>query len=254
MRNALAHLQRRLRGTRTVGFASALEVEREEEILYLNYLREGMTVFDVGASVGEMSLLFSRFVGNGAVHAFEASAKVFSRLQTVCDLTGRRNVVLNHCAVSDREGVVSLHVYDDHLGWNSLAARPLAEYGIAVAPPRIEEVSATTIDRYCEEHEIERIDLLKIDVEGAEYQVLLGARRMLRAQAVQCVTFEFGQTTFDMDNRPQEIAQYLAEVKYDVRNIIPSDPVFPGGGSAASACFSMHVASPRSSSLQQKSL
>lgn len=226
-------------------FASTLEVERAEEIYYLNYLREGMNVFDVGASVGEMSLLFSRFIGSGTVHAFEASSEVYGRLQTVSNLAGRRNIVFNHRAVSDRVGAANLHVYNDHLGWNSLVARPLANYGIVVPAPTIEEVQATTIDRYCEEHEINRIDLLKIDVEGAEFQVLLGARRMLREQQIRCLTFEFGQTTFDMGNSPQEMEQYLDELGYELRNIVEIDPVFPGRESAARACFSMHVARPR---------
>ena len=226
-------------------FASALAVERAEEIFYLNYLRAGMIVFDVGANVGEMSLLFSRFVADGTVHAFEASAEVYSRLQTVCTLAGRRNVVLNHCVVFDRAGVVDLHVYQEHLGWNSLAARPLAKYGINVPAPIIERVQATTVDDYCQGHGIEHIDLLKIDVEGAEYQVLQGADRMLRAKQIRCLTFEFGPTTFDMGNRPEAIAQYLAEQDYVVRNVIDSDPVFPGGESAATARFSMHIAMPR---------
>ena len=43
--------------------SSFVEVERAERIFYLQYLREGMTVFAAGANVGELTLLFSRFVG-----------------------------------------------------------------------------------------------------------------------------------------------------------------------------------------------
>ena len=58
------------------------EVERSEQIFYLNYLRDGMTVFDVGANVGELTLLFTRFVGlSGRVHSFEASGENFQETE-----------------------------------------------------------------------------------------------------------------------------------------------------------------------------
>lgn len=225
--------------------ASFAEVERAEQIFYLQYLREGMTVFDVGANVGELTLLFSRFVGDGRVHAFEASAGGYQRLETVCQATMRHNVVLNHIALTDKEGTVRLHVYDgNYLSWSSVASRPLEKHGINVKPVAVEEVATTTIDLYCEQQAITRIDLLKVDVEGAEFQVLLGAQRMLREKRVRCIAFEFGLTTLDMGNNPDDLEAYLSEVGYKVRNLVEGDPVFPGRESAEGAQFSMHLATP----------
>lgn len=227
--------------------ASYPEVERAEQIFYLEYLREGMTVFDAGAHVGELTLLFSRFVGAGGhVHAFEAGAEAYGRLEAICRAAGRRaNVTLNHVALADAEGTLQLHVYDEaHLAWSSPAARPLENYGIDVRPTGTEEVAATTVDAYCERNRIGRIDLLKIDVEGAELQVMLGARRMLESKRVGCVTFEFGQTTFDMGNRPEQIEEYLHGLGYRIGNVVKGDPVFPGRAGAATAGFSMHFATP----------
>ena len=189
--------------------ASPPEVERAEQIFYIDYLHEGMTVFDVGANIGELTLLFSRFVGaHGHVHSFEASHSVFKRLQTICELSGRKNIILNHKALANKEGHVRLYIYDrEHSGWNTLAQRPLHNYGIDVDPVGVEKVKATTVDRYCEKNGISQIDLLKLDVEGAEYQVLLGARSMLERKRIQCCVFEFGQTTFDMGNDPGDIEE-----------------------------------------------
>jgi FkbM family methyltransferase len=225
--------------------ASYMEVERAEQIFYLEYLREGMTVFDVGANVGELTLLFSRFIGEGRVHAFEASRNAFERLTTVCRAASRRNVHLNHLALAEAEGNISLHVYDDdYLSWSTRALRPLENYGIDVKPVAVEETAATTLDLYCERNGITRIDLLKVDVEGAEYQVLLGAERMLREKLVSCLMFEFGQTTFDMGNNPDEIEAYLSGMGYKLRNLVKGEPVFPGRASVQTARFSMHVATP----------
>jgi len=228
-------------------YASPIEVERCERIFYMNYLRRGMTVFDVGASIGETSLLFSRFVGNcGKVHAFEASNSSFKKLALMCQIATQFQITLNHKAVADKEGLLKLHVYDDnHLGWNSLAERSLQRYGIDVKPTHIEEVEAVTIDNYCKGNNISQIDLLKIDVEGAEYQVLLGSRSMLKSQRIRCCVFEFGATTFDMGNDPKEIETYLKQFGYTIKNVVKGDPVFPGRSSAAEARFSVHVARPR---------
>jgi FkbM family methyltransferase len=154
-------------------------------------------------------------------------------------------VRLNRLALAEVEGTVSLHVYDeDHMSWNTRALRPLEDYGIDVKPLAVEDVPAATLDLYCEQSGVAEIDLLKVDVEGAEFQVLVGARRMLDEQRVRCVTFEFGQTTFDMGNSPEHIEAYLRTVGYELRNLISGDPVFPGGESALTACYSMHVATP----------
>jgi FkbM family methyltransferase len=225
--------------------ACPMEVERAEQTFYIHYLKDGMTIFDVGASIGELTLLFSRFVGSGRVHAFEPSSAGYQRLTAVCGAAARPNVILNHLALGDKEEVVRLHVYDHgHLSWSSLADRPLHRYGLDVKPVAVEEVAATTIDAYCERNSIATIDLVKIDVEGAEYQVLLGARRMLKARAIRCIAFEFGQTTFDMGNDPDKISAYLSGLGYKVRNVVQGDPVFPGKASVETARFSMHVAMP----------
>lgn len=240
-------LKRLYRFTRGTASASPAEVERAEQTFYIDYLRPGMVVFDVGANIGELTLLFSRFVQpGGKVFSFEASAATFGRLSSICDLSRRDNVEVHHVALSDREGTLDLHVYpEEYSGWNTLADRPLESYGINVKPVGLERVRSATIDNFCRERDIEHIDLLKIDVEGAEYQVLLGARRMLEEKRIGCCVFEFGQTTFDMGNTPEMIEQYLAQAGYRIRNIVPGDRRFPGRDSAMSARFSIHVAVPR---------
>jgi FkbM family methyltransferase len=225
---------------------SQYEIEKAEQIFYIQYLQPGMVAFDVGANIGELSLLFSRFVGpQGQVHSFECSPNTFKRLNEIIAVSNRSNVSTNCVCLSDAIGTAELHIFDDaHAAWNTLADRPLQEYGIDVKPIYSENVPTTTIDAYCESHNIQQIDLLKIDVEGAEYQVLEGASRMMREHRVRCVIFEFGQTTFDMGNNPGKLIQLIAARGYSLRNLIKGAPIFPGGASAATAQFSMHICTP----------
>ena len=187
------------------------EVEEAEMNFYKDTLHDGMIVFDVGANIGQFSMLFSELVGQeGEVHCFEASSQTFQLLEKNCNKNKVSNLYLNHLAVSDQLGKVQLFVYDDeHSSWNTLANRPLHDYGIQVEPIDTEEVKAITIDTYCQQHGIKAIDILKIDVEGAEYQVLLGAERMFREKSIKNCILEFGQTTFDMGNDPNQLAEFI---------------------------------------------
>ena len=154
--------------------------------------------------------------------------------------------MLTHAALAESEREVELNVYDtEYASWSTLAERPLHNYGIFVTPIAKEKIPAMTLDAYCLKHTVPYIDLLKIDVEGAEYQVLLGARRLLHEKRIRCCIFEFGRTTFEMGNRPEDIESYLTEQGYKLRNVVAGDPVFPGRASAEAACFSMQVAVPK---------
>jgi FkbM family methyltransferase len=227
------------------GPSSYPEVERAEQMFYLKYLQEDMIIFDVGANVGELTLLFSRFAYKGKVHSFEPSSSAFQKLETICRAANRSNVINNNLALSDKKGSLCLYIYgEEYLSFNSQADRPFKDYGLDIKPIKTETVTAATVDDYCHERGIRQIDLLKIDVEGAELQVMKGARRMLESKSIKCLTFEFGQTTFDMGNRPEEIEKFLKAMNYSIRNIIDGEPNFPGRETVASAVFSMHTAFP----------
>ena len=85
----------------------------------------------------------------------------------------------------------------------------------------------TPVDRYCDEHEIARIDLLKLDVEGHELDVLEGAARMLSRRQIGLITFEFGGTNIDSRVFFREIYNRLRQAEMTVGRITPSGYVFP---------------------------
>ncbi len=223
------------------------DVERAELAFYEQRLAPGMTVLDVGAHTGEMTLLFAHLVGAaGAVHAFEPVEPTYERLVAAIEAQALTNVTALRLAVADVVGERTLHVYGgDYLSWSSLADRDLDTYGIPAELATAEQVPATTLDAYCAEHGLVSIDLLKIDAEGAELQVLRGARGLLEERRIAACIFEFGQTTFDMGNDPRELRTFVESVGYRLRNVVDGDPVFPGGRAVESAEFSMHLALPR---------
>jgi FkbM family methyltransferase len=137
-------------------------------------------VFDVGANCGWYSALVSRRFPDAKIHAFEPAPD----LQHVLRMNVGGNVTVVAQAVGDHAGTAALHINPDSQQTNSTlvdAVRPFAKRG------RITKVDVplTTLDDYCAANRIDKVDVLKVDVQGAEGSVFRGARTLLpRVQTV----------------------------------------------------------------------
>lgn len=155
--------------------------EAEPTMLVKAYLRPGMIVADVGANVGYYSLLAVSLVGaNGRVLAFEPAERPRQRLQAF--LRGVDNVEVLDCALGAQACDASLYV--DREPSNDTPTMVASEGGVPV-PVRVE-----TLDDCLEARGIDRVDLIKLDVEGWEPSVIAGAARILARQAVGAILCE----------------------------------------------------------------
>jgi FkbM family methyltransferase len=147
-------------------------------VVLRSLLRDEDVFVDVGANVGVFSLVASGWVGaTGHVIAFEPSSREFSRLGDTMVLNGLRNVQAVRMACGAEPGTATLRVaVDTYAGLNTLG-RGFAYDGIATA--QLETVSVTTLDAFVTSHGVGRVAAMKIDVEGAERDVLLGARQVI---------------------------------------------------------------------------
>ena len=131
-------------------------------------LREGMTVVDVGANVGFLARHFSRRVGSsGRVFAFEPDPLTFEFLQfnTRCF----PNIRLTQCAISDNHEPAMLHLNPEAGTGNSL----FNEFGSSETV----SVPCISLDEFLDKAGKPAVDVVKIDVEGAELSVLRGMRQ-----------------------------------------------------------------------------
>jgi FkbM family methyltransferase len=147
--------------------------EGEETKFFQNLVGKSSICFDVGANIGYYSLLFASLNPQGVVHCFEPVPLNYHVLCTNSLMNGFSNLNPNLCAVGDREGCADLVISRDS------AYSSLVDTGRKPAVNRV-SVCMTTLDAYCQRHEIARIDILKVDVEGAEGKVLCGAEQVLR--------------------------------------------------------------------------
>ena len=186
--------------------------EPEETTLLRSVTPSGGTFIDVGANIGYFSLLASRWVGpNGLVFALEPVTSTYSRL--------RRNIALNHAAnvqalqlgASSRESTSAAIALESDAGHSHLVRD-----GAAVG--RHETISLTTIDALVERLGIARVDVLKIDVEGADFEVVRGAATTLsrfKPHVLMEVALieRFGTTLLDVQHFFDEIG-YESVIKH----------------------------------------
>lgn len=150
--------------------------EKNEIEFVTKFLHRDMTVLDIGAHQGLYSLIASRLVGPlGRVFAFEPSPRERRALRLNLTLNLRRNVAVEPLALAEKQGSAEFFVVQgSQTGCNSL--RPPDVFG---ATRRI-VVPVTTLDRWISQKQILSVDFIKLDVEGAELQVLHGAENLLK--------------------------------------------------------------------------
>jgi FkbM family methyltransferase len=134
-----------------------------------------MVVIDGGANLGIYTVVASKLVGeNGKVLSFEPSAVSFQELQVNVALNNAANVRTFQAALSDHSG--SAHLYRSPAG---LVAAHLAFHGDSdAAADEYEEVPVRTLDEVLDLEGIDKVDVLKLDVEGVEELVLRGAQSL----------------------------------------------------------------------------
>jgi FkbM family methyltransferase len=145
------------------------------------------TFFDVGANVGKTSESALAIFKNAKVFAFEPHPQSFSQLQA--RLANNARFSAYNTACGNDTGTVALHQYPSSL-INSLVsdAQFAVRYGLAA---KSMEVPCVTLDDFCNQHRIHDIDVLKIDTEGYDLKVLLGAQKILSAGNIRFVYTEF---------------------------------------------------------------
>jgi FkbM family methyltransferase len=150
--------------------------------------RTSPVVFDVGANEGEWLAAVLRRCPGAIVHAFEPQQALAAKIAAA-----HPRLRVNNQALGDRAGDLSLFDYADHPGSQHASLLPGVIETVHGAAPRRTTVSVVTLDDYCGQHRIDRIDLLKIDVEGFELNVLRGAKRLLDGGSIDAIQFEFNE-------------------------------------------------------------
>lgn len=156
-----------------------------------SYLKKDMIVLDVGANIGYFTLLFSRLTGpNGKVIAFEPSDYAFDLLQKNTSINDIKNVELIKKAVSNTSGKISFNEGPEGFDVYS-STQEITHPSAQKVKFLSKNIEAITLDDFLSERGIKNVDLIKIDVEGAEYNVLKGMSNFLKSSRDMTILFEW---------------------------------------------------------------
>ena len=182
-----------------------------------NLLRPGMTFVDVGANVGYYTALAARRVGpSGSVFAFEPSDYAYPRLTRMVEKSGLTCVRPIKCGLADTPGERFLYgaVREGDSGLMTATMVPCE------GQPQKLLVPTETLDRMAERLGIQRIDVMKIDVDGLEPLVIEGAANLIANGRISHILMETAEEWFNqMHTSTNELVDNLKSRGFALRRI-----------------------------------
>lgn len=168
-------------------------------------------VFDVGANIGTFTRRFQDTLGRPFIHAFEPGPNCFRQLQRNC--SDIPDITLNNFGLGAQTGELVFEENEQSVMSSFLEPGP-DHWGSVL---RKVKVPVCTIDDYCKNKSIERIDILKSDTQGYDLQVFRGAERIIAERRIDLIFTEIiftgiysGQAELD------EIYRYLRDRNFQL--------------------------------------
>jgi FkbM family methyltransferase len=180
--------------------------------LFKKIVKEGDVVIDLGANIGYFTLLAAKLVGsNGKVFAFEPEPKNFSYLKKNVELNNYTNVIIEQKAVSNYNGRTKLFICPYDSGHHTINRPNGIEAYRLGRPGEITsiDIEVVTLDNYLR-NKTYRVDVIKIDVEGAEALVFEGMKEILSKNQNIKIFLEFFPLLIEkMGSSPENFTKYL---------------------------------------------
>jgi FkbM family methyltransferase len=155
--------------------------EPRDAEMFKHLVQPGTVMLDVGANIGQYALITAKFGGkNARVYAFEPSPAVRQRLQHHLTINQASQVEVVAKAVGSAPGVAQFYpaAGEDNSGVGSLL--PAESHRDDLRSQEGIEVEVTTLDIFVREQKLERVDMIKVDVEGFDFEALKGGEALLR--------------------------------------------------------------------------
>lgn len=179
-----------------------------------NMVKEPWNIMDVGANIGTTALTFAQLASKGRVIAFEPNSTNFKRLSENASLNQAKNISLNNVGLGSKDEQVKLYVIDEtNPGMNRILNGASVQDSV-----RSEVITIKRLDDFLTKEALERVDLVKIDVEGYEFNVLKGAERILN-EFKPVLFIEVNDDNISQNgSSAKELITHLAQKGYTIFN------------------------------------
>lgn len=184
-------------------------------------------ILDVGANLGQWTLQYLRLADeiekfdlkSMRYFAFEPVPKTRDQLFSNIKSAGMSDIVnIHQFALSDKSGVAHINI----LGSETSGRNSIVD-GLLKSENDVEKIviETKTIDEFCKENEIKKIDLIKIDAEGHDFGVIKGAAEMLKDEAVDIIQFEYNHRWIDNRTFLKDVFALTEGTPYVIARIRP---------------------------------
>lgn len=181
----------------------------EPEIVseFIQNIKHDDVCIDIGANIGHHTIIMAQLANNGSVIAYEPIPKLQKQLLQSLEKNNINNVRLESYGLSDTEGSMELFLSEGNIGSSSLI-NTTNEGSITI--------TLKTLDSYL----FPKVDFIKLDVEGYEYTVLLGAEKTIE-RCHPTILFEFSPIYYRKirGDLPHDILHFFKKHKYTLFDI-----------------------------------
>ena len=189
-------------------------LERELIALWKDYTVQANIVFDVGANLGIYSLAAASVNKTASIYAFEPTSEIVVALKDTLLKNQIQNVNVVAAAVMNAPGLVDLNSCS---GGKANDGMNYVTRGDKIASMSTSRIPSVSLDEFCQEQGISVIDLIKIDVQGMEYEVLEGASGMLESGAIRTIFIELNWHQDGRGGVAEDVVNRLSELGYGFR-------------------------------------
>ncbi|MDR2724084.1 MAG: FkbM family methyltransferase [Holosporaceae bacterium] len=189
------------------------------------FLPRGGILLDVGANMGYISLWASKVVGaEGCIYAIEPSSRDYTRLVDNININGLNKIIFSYqLALSEKSGQRRLLIAAEERSALNTVGSEIVSKGVEIIGDEV--VNTLTLDEFIEKEKIQRMDVLKLDIEGSEVKALRGAKDTLKKHHPAIILGFNRNALKSCDTDYLELQKILDESGYCVYEIVER-PVF----------------------------
>jgi len=205
-------------GIRGCGWSPSVLNEAKGAARWVN-ANEDFVVIDAGANVGSWMLAVRKYLPkSGRIYAFEPQPRAAEIIRALrihgCEV--------QQAALSDRSGTIAFYTSDPTDTMGSLYERDDTIAHDHRKGYESIEVETLRLDDFVKKHGVNRIDFMKMDLEGAELQALHGATECMQSGLLRALSFEFGVSNVNSRTFFRDYFRLLSEHSYQIFRMTPA--------------------------------
>ena len=197
------------------------DIESNGELTILQKLStlKPTVIVDGGANKGNYSLWANKYCPASNIYAFEPVNETFEKLKE--NTKDKKCIFCINQGLFNAETTKAIHLFSSDTHASVFDIKGLSYPSVGTT-----EISLIRGDQFFKERNIQHIDLLKLDLEGAEFEALMGFKEMIKAGSIRMIQFEYGYINITTKKLLLDFYQFFQEYDYIVGKVFPKKVAF----------------------------